>query len=116
MGIRMIKKLLLLILLLSQPAYAESYAEPLLIGIGTVAIIRHPALNDRCNNEPCNTISHVALGAATSYYVKKRYGVQQALLSGLVIGVGKELADRHFDVKDAMATIIGSVLVIRHEF
>lgn len=112
----MIKKLLLLVLLLVNPAYADSYAEPLLLGLGTVAIIRHPALNDRCNNEPCNTISHVALGAATAYYVKKRYGTRQALLSGVIIGVGKELADRHFDVKDAMATIFGGVLVIQHEF
>lgn len=112
-----ILSILVALTLFSSSAKAEeSYIEPILIGAATVAIIRTPYLNSRCNEEPCNTLSHVALGAATSTYIKHKYGIKPALLSGLIIGVGKELADKKFDTKDALATILGSVLVVSWEW
>lgn len=101
-------------------AHAELTAEeifaPVAVGVATVKVMRTPYLNKRGNTEPINSLSHIAVGAAVGYYMREKYGWKAALASGIVIGVGKELADKHFDAKDAAMTILGSVMSVTVHF
>jgi hypothetical protein len=105
----------LLLLFLSAPAKAVEISDvlvPSALAVGTVLVMRTPALNNRCNKEPCDSLSHIAVGAVASYYVYKNYGILPALFTGIAIGVGKELMDMKFDNKDAAMTIVGSSLTV----
>lgn len=107
-----------LLLGLCRPALAEE--SPWLapgVAAGTVAVMHEGnGLAKRCYRDPCNSISHLAVGGLVGWLVSERHGAQAGALSAVAVGVGKELADKHFDLKDAVMTSLGGLLSVSIRF
>lgn len=92
-------------------AQTPEWVEPVLVVGAVLAVQQSGALEGKCVADPCNSIGHMATGAAVSYYVGKRYGWEAGVLSAIAVGVGKELLDKNFDAKDAAMTSLGGIAV-----
>ncbi len=104
---------------LALPAFAqvsEPDPEPLLIAAGSILLMKTATRIDTCKEDPCNSLIHVAAGAALGTYLKKKHGPWVAFWTVLAIGVGKEVLDNNFDIKDAAMTAAGGLLSVTVEF
>lgn len=101
-------------IMFSVSAHAEGLpdlVEPALIVGGVLAVQKSGALEGKCIENPCNIYGHMAIGAGVSYYVGKKYGWQMGLAAAVAAGIGKELLDKNFDIKDAASTAAGGAIV-----
>lgn len=95
----------------SAHAQEAEWVEPALLVGAVLAVQKSGVLEGKCIDDPCNTVGHMAIGAGISYYVGKKYGWQVGLAAAVAAGIGKELLDKNFDVKDAAATAVGGAIV-----
>lgn len=105
------KKIATVLMFVPMVANAEpgDFVEPVLIVGAVLAVQQIPAFDRICYKEPCNTLSHAATGYLISHYVGKKYGWEMGLLAAVAVGVGKELLDKNFDTKDAVATSFAGI-------
>lgn len=99
-------------------AIADEYRpnHVLVVTGATLSALALTKSSDACRQDPCNALSHMALGGAISWAVSREYGPAYGVLAALAVGVLKEAGDKHFDVKDAAATAAGGMIYAQWEF